>query len=289
MESLFLFQLWSHWQRYLNQGVKIINEDECLVWLTIGAAVCEKDVLVVPIDLELDLGHGGEPPYISHVALFDGVFTATGPSHPELFLPHLDSKHKFQISSSHFNFPNIHVVSPGYSKPKVPNTKKWPFSIRNKFPSNFIVKAKDFTWEMFPSRAGADPRPRPPGPERPPGRGSPERTPEAVLPAGTGWETVTEICPDKQILKLFIEIHFSIGLAGKYCLFQWFQKKYLGFSREKLEPKYYPEKIPDKRNIWWQDLPLDCSLSASGCYQILAETEIPTPSPGCSSQRESSC
>ena len=65
-----------------------------LVWLTIGAAVCEKNAPVVPIDLELDLGHGGEPPHLSHVALRDGVVTAAGPPHSELVLANLDPKHK---------------------------------------------------------------------------------------------------------------------------------------------------------------------------------------------------
>ena len=65
-----------------------------MVWITVGAVVCEKDIRVVPVDLELDLGHGGEPLHASHVALRDGVVAAAGPSHPELVLAQFDSEHK---------------------------------------------------------------------------------------------------------------------------------------------------------------------------------------------------
>ena len=55
-----------------------------MVWITVGAVVCEKDIRVAPVDLELDLGHGGEPLHASHVALRDGVVTAAGSTQYEL-------------------------------------------------------------------------------------------------------------------------------------------------------------------------------------------------------------
>ena len=97
-----------------------------LVWLTIGAAVCEKNAPVVPIDLELDLGHGGEPPHLSHVALRDGVVTAAGPPDLELVLANLDSKN-FKFA---FYFPQyFHVVSPRFSKTlsQIPKIAPFPF------------------------------------------------------------------------------------------------------------------------------------------------------------------
>ena len=65
-----------------------------VVRITIGAAVFEKDVVVVPEDLALNLGHGGEPLVAPHVALRDGVITAAGPAHQEFVLAKPDPKRK---------------------------------------------------------------------------------------------------------------------------------------------------------------------------------------------------